>query len=138
MKRFYTNALSRLFVACVRPVVLVRSLEQILHEGDVSVPDKLQYGELQGEGGGLGRQLHLLASHPHRLAAELLGELGQLSAGLVEPPETVASDPLDGLVGFVHHLSGRVHLVADAAADQLFLLAVTAGHVLQPGALGGL
>ena len=81
-----------------------RSPEQILDEADVSVPDEPEDGHLEHGWGRhrLGcRAGRLLTPHPHRLAAELLGELGQLSAGLVEPPETVASDPRSTL------LSGR-------------------------------
>ena len=62
------------------------SRHHIVNENCVSVSAKLEDGNLKGLLLSLDQHLlHLHALHLHRLAAELLGELGQLGAALVEP-----------------------------------------------------
>ena len=112
-----------------------RSPKQIFNEADVSVPDEPQDGHLEHGWGRRrlgGRAGRLLTPHPHRLAAELLGELGQLGAGLVEPAVAVTAHPLCGLGRGLRDAGVHrgVEQVADAARDQLLLLAVLPCHIL--------
>jgi len=104
------------------------SRHHIVNENCVSVSAKLEDGNLKGLLLSLDQLLlHLHALHLHRLAAELLGELGQLGAALVEPSQTVAANPLCGLLGVhVVRVDGWVEHLADATGGELLLLAVPA------------
>ena len=108
------------------------SPKKIFNEADIPVSDEPQDGHLEDCGHWWLLDWNFLALHPHRLAAELLGELGQLGAGLVEPSVAVTSHPLCGLCCrlWIVRIHWRIQKFTNPTGDQLLLFAVLACHIL--------
>ena len=113
------------------------SPENVLYEGDVPVSEELEDRHLKDfRQSGYWFWLGFLTFHLHRFATEFFCKFCKFCAGLVEPAVTVTANPLSSLGGGVGivRVHGRIHHLADAAGDQLLLLAVLPRHVLDLGA----